>query len=76
MNVQGIKPGFLLIGIVGGFLVGAFLGFISTRGHDRTIFQAEAIKAGHAQYKIVDEFGKVAFEWLPPHGTEKPMTGK
>lgn len=65
---QEKKLGFLLIA----FLVGLSLTIPAyliaySRGYSK--LQADAVRSGHAVYKVVDEFGHTKFEWLP--GTEK-----
>lgn len=68
---QEKRMGFLLLA----FLVGLGVGLIPMpfMMNSRTQkVQAEAVKTGHAVYKVVDEFGHTKFEWLPVPGmTEK-----
>lgn len=71
LPVQEKKIGFLLIAFLIGFIfvVPAYL-MAYSRG--RTKMQADAVKAGHAVYKVVDEFGRTQFEWLPVPGVPAP----
>lgn len=57
------------------FLLGAILPFILLpilNARTRSILQADAIKAGHAVYKVTDEFGHTKFEWVPVPGVPAP----
>lgn len=53
---------FLLIGVLIGGCIGWFLG----RDKGRQAVRVEAVKTGHARYKVVDELGNTEFEWLLP----------
>lgn len=58
-----IKPGWIvLVGMVLG-IAGMFIGYLFSRSQLREVYQAEAVKAGHARYVITDEFGRTSFEW-------------
>jgi hypothetical protein len=51
----------LLIGLVaGGTAAGAWFW---AKGREE--FRVEAVKAGHARYRIKDDYGRTEFEWLP-----------
>lgn len=66
---QERRLGFLLIAFFLGALIPTLLClWLPMRARMKT--QAEAVKAGHAVYKVVDEFGRTEFQWLPEH-TEK-----
>jgi hypothetical protein len=63
---QEKRLGFLLMAFLIGAVIPALLClWLPVRAKMKT--QAEAVKAGHAVYKVVDEFGTTRFEWLPPH---------
>lgn len=51
----------LLVGLVVGGAGGWWFGW--TKGREDT--RVEAVKAGHARHKIVDEYGRTEFEWVP-----------
>jgi len=51
----------MLIGIVLGAAGGWYLGWL--RGKEDV--RVEAVREGHARHRIMDEFGKTVFEWLP-----------
>jgi len=66
---QEKRIGFLLLA----FLIGLGVGIVAVpfmMNSSARKVQAEAVKTGHAVYKVVDEFGHTQFEWLPAH-TEK-----
>lgn len=61
---QEKRIGFLLLA----FLIGLGFGFgvlPFVNGRAKQTIQADAVKAGHAVYRVVDEFGHTKFEWLP-----------
>lgn len=67
---QEKRMGFLLLA----FLIGLGVGLVClpfANGRAKQAIQAEAVKEGHAVYKVVDEFGRTKFEWLPVPGHEK-----
>jgi hypothetical protein len=68
---MNVKPGYLIIVLILYCLIGTFGWIISAR-NTRAQCQAEAVKAGHAQFVVVDEYGRTKFEWLPTHASEKP----
>lgn len=68
--MQEKKIGFLLLAFLVGVIAGLGFGFAWTSGRTRATVQAEAVKAGHARHKVVDEFGRTVFEWLPAHPQE------
>lgn len=72
---MNLKPGHIGILVVL-LLAFIFTGWVFGAAMTKSSCQAEAVKTGHAQYKVMDEYGKVAFEWLPNHGPEKPMPPK
>lgn len=67
---QEKRMGLLLIA----FLIGLGVGIVAMpfmmNSSTRKV-QAEAVKAGHAVYRVVDEFGHTQFEWIPVPGHEK-----
>ena len=68
---QEKRMGYLLVA----FLIGAIISIPAvliahSRGYAK--IQAEAVKTGHATYKVVDEFGHTKFEWLPIPGVPTP----
>lgn len=66
---QEKRVGFLLLAFLIGLGVSmGWIPFLNSRA--KQSIQAEAVKEGHAVYKVVDEFGRTKFEWLPAH-TEK-----
>lgn len=66
---QEKRIGFLLLAFLIGLGFGmGWIWFASSKA--TKLIQAEAVKEGHAVYKVVDEFGRTKFEWLPAH-TEK-----
>jgi hypothetical protein len=70
LPVQEKKMGYLLVAFLIGLLcvVPAYLVAYS-RGYSKV--QAEAVKTGHATYKVTDEFGHTKFEWLVVPGTSE-----
>lgn len=68
---QEKKIGFLLLAFILGLLFGLG-GMLYVMGRVKQNVQAEAVKAGHAVYKVVDEFGHTVFEWLPVPGHPAP----
>lgn len=69
---QEKRFGYLLVA----FLLGVILPVapcVWTVTNSRAKFQAEAVKGGHAIYKVVDDYGRTEFQWLPVSGapTEK-----
>ena len=61
---QEKRFGFLLMAFLLGAVIPSLLClWLPTRAKLQT--QAEAVKAGHAIYKVVDEFGRTEFQWLP-----------
>lgn len=57
------------------FLLGATIPFIVVpllNARTKANIQAEAIKSGHAVYKVTDEFGRTQFEWVPVPGHPAP----
>lgn len=68
---QEKRYGFLLIAFLIGALIPGILSlWLPVRA--KLKIQAEAVKAGHAVYKVVDEYGTTRFEWLAPHETASP----
>jgi hypothetical protein len=68
---QEKRAGFLLLAFLIGFTIPwAVLPILNARAKQSV--QAEAVKAGHAVYKVVDEFGHTQFEWLPVPGHPAP----
>lgn len=54
---------------LGGVCVGALLSVLTTLAgcSDREArFRAEAIKRGYAHFRVIDEMGRVQFEWVEP----------
>lgn len=68
-----VKPGYLIIGGLLLAIVALFAGYCFGASVMRDAFRAIAVKEGHAAYKVVDEYGRTEFEWLPNHGPEKPL---
>jgi hypothetical protein len=68
-----IKPGWLILGALAALVIGLCVGFFVGTGSGRRNHEAEAVKAGHAHFVVVNEFGATKFEWLPSHGAEKPV---
>lgn len=77
-GTQEKKFGFLLLAFLAGAIAGSSVGFFQGKSTARDHAQAEAVKAGHARHKVVDEFGKTAFEWMPAHAAETapPVPGQ
>lgn len=68
---QERRIGFLLVAFILGLGFGfGWLPFVN--GRAKQVIQADAVKAGHAVYKVVDEFGHTQFEWLPVPGHPAP----
>ncbi len=65
---QEKKLGYLLVAFLIGFvcMVPACMIWYSKGKRE---MQAEAVKNGHAIYKVTDEFGRTQFEWLPTPAT-------
>lgn len=72
MAPQEKKVGFLLVAFLIGLAIPSLTlpYFLSARAKQSV--QAEAVKAGHAVYKVVDEFGHTQFEWFPVPGHPAP----
>lgn len=64
---QEKRMGFLLVAFMIGLLIGLAPVLFFLDGRTKKV-QAEAVKAGHAVYKVIDEFGHTQFEWLPVPG--------
>lgn len=62
---QEKRWGFLLVAFVLGLIVPLIGLPLVLPSRTRAQVQAEAVKAGHAVYKVIDEFGRTQFEWLP-----------
>lgn len=62
---QEKRLGFLLIAFLLGALVPSVILVLAIPPYVRSKVQAEAVKAGHAVYKVVDEFGRTEFQWVP-----------
>lgn len=63
------KPGYwilMLAALFVGVIIGVFLGTSTTRRE----LQAQAIKGGHAAWRVTDEHGSVTFEWQASHAGE------
>lgn len=65
------KNGRLTIGLAVGLVVGAAGGWFFGWARGGEQVRVEAVKAGHARHKIVDEYGRTQFEWMP-NGTSDP----
>lgn len=67
---QEKRMGYLLMAFLIGLLcaIPAYL-IAYSRGYGK--IQSEAVKTGHATYKVVDEFGHTKFEWISVPGNEK-----
>lgn len=61
---QEKRMGFLLIAFLIGFVC-VLPAYLIAYSRGTTKLQADAVKAGHAVYKVTDEFGHTKFEWLP-----------
>lgn len=59
------KPGWLGIFLLAGLLLGGAAGWFVGFSKGRMAVRVEAVKTGHARYKVVDELGNTEFEWLP-----------
>lgn len=64
---QEKRMGYLLIAFLIGFVF-VLPAYLVAYSRGRTQIQSEAVKTGHAAYKVVDEFGHTKFEWLPVPG--------
>lgn len=64
---QEKRMGFLLLAFIIGLAFG-FGGLIFVNSRAKQNIQAEAVKEGHAVYRVTDEFGHTQFEWLPVPG--------
>lgn len=62
---QEKRFGFLLIAFLLGALIPSVIIPLAIPPYVRSKVQAEAVKAGHAVYKVVDEFGRTEFQWVP-----------
>ena len=71
---MNMKLGYVVIVAVVASVLFFIGGYASGAISMKKVCQAEAVKTGHAVYKVVDEFGNTIFEWLPSHGTEKVFT--
>lgn len=70
---MNIKLGYVAIVVIVGIVLAFLGGYWSGASAMRETFKAQAVKAGHAVHTVVDEYGQTKFEWLPSHGTEKPV---
>lgn len=59
------KPRGYIICIFFGLLMGVACGYFVGRMLGQRAVRVEAIKAGHARYMIMDEYGNAQFEWIP-----------
>lgn len=69
---QERRLGFLLIAFLLGALVPSVILPLTIPAYIRSKVQAEAVKAGHAVYKVVDEFGRTEFQWTPTTAVPVP----
>lgn len=65
---QEKRIGFLTLAFLLGALIPSLAAWLVIPARVRANVQAEAVKAGHAVYKVTDEFGRTKFEWLPVPG--------
>lgn len=69
---QEKRMGFLLIAFLIGLAIPSITLPFFLNARAKKNVQAEAVKAGHAVYKVIDEFGRTKFEWLPVPGMPAP----
>lgn len=70
---QEKKIGWLAVAFLIGFVF-VTPAYLVAYSRGRTQIQSEAVKSGHAVYRVVDEFGHTKFEWVPVLGV--PSTEK
>lgn len=64
-SMQEKKFGFLLVAFLFGILIGGVPAFYMGYSRGKISVQVEAVGAGHARYKIMDNLGNTEFEWVP-----------
>jgi hypothetical protein len=69
---QEKRIGFLMLAFLIGAAIPSGVAWLVVPAKVRANAQAEAVKNGHAVYKVVDEFGRTKFEWLPVPGMPAP----
>jgi hypothetical protein len=71
-----VKPGYyILLAVI--LVVSALGGWLMGSSTTRRDLQAQAIKGGHAAWRVTDEHGNVVFEWAANHNGEKaPVVDK
>lgn len=65
-------PARFAIGLIVGLVLGGLIGGWFTWTKGREDLRVEAVKAGHARYRIIDDYGRTAFEWLPDPALNLP----
>lgn len=68
---EGHKPGRLILGVLVGLAIGTAAGWGIGQSKGREQLRVEAVRNGHAHHRIVDEFGRTEFEWMPVPGTSQ-----
>lgn len=69
---QEKRFGFLMLAFLLGSALPLLAAWLIIPARIRANVQAEAVKAGHAVYKVTDEFGHTKFEWVPVPGMPAP----
>lgn len=59
------KIGWLGIFLLVGLALGGAGGWFEGIQKGRQAVRVEAVKGGHARYKVIDDLGNTQFEWLP-----------
>ena len=67
---MNLKPGYYIVIVVVAILL-LFAGYVYGATVVRRDLQAQAIKGGHAAWRVIDEHGNVTFEWAANHPGEK-----
>lgn len=62
---QEKRFGYLMLAFLLGAAIPSMVAWLIVPARVRANVQAEAVKAGHAVYKVTDEFGRTKFEWIP-----------
>lgn len=64
LPVQEKKLGYLMVAFLVGLLC-AIPAYLIAYSRGYTKVQSEAVRSGHAVYRVTDEFGRTKFEWIP-----------
>lgn len=69
---QEKRIGYLALAFLIGLAIPSVILPLAIPARIRANIQADAVKSGHAVYKVTDEFGHTKFEWVPIPGMPAP----